>query len=135
LPGYFRAIRDVFANDAAHEVGAVAATLINEMDRPLSWRWRLRFWLRIVPRGEPGRYYPMATSVPRGLMRPFTGTRPTDIFPGAAFACRREVLDRHRFSDFFDGYCQGEDVEMSMRIGREWKLLWCGDAHADHQPA
>jgi len=132
LPGYFRIIREAFIEK---QVGAVAGTLVNEMDRPLSWRWRVRFFLRLVPRGEPGRYYPTATSVPRALMKPFTGTRPTDIFPGAAFACRREALKKHRFSEFFNGYCQGEDVEMSMRIGRDWKILWSGDAHAIHQPA
>ena len=130
-PGYFEAMREAFLPG----VGAVAGTLINELNKPVSLRWRARFFLRLVPRGEPGRYYPTATSVPRALMKPFTGTRPTDIFPGAAFACRREVFGRHRFSEFFNGYSQGEDVEMSMRIGRDWKILWCGDARAVHQPA
>ncbi len=134
-PGFFRAIRDVFQNDRTGAVGAVGGSLINEMNRPLSRRWQLRFALRLVPRGEPGRYYPTATSVPRALATPFTGTRPTDVLPGAAFACRREVLRRHRFSEFFDGYSQGEDLEMSLRIGRDWQLVWSGDARAIHEPA
>jgi glycosyltransferase involved in cell wall biosynthesis len=134
-PGYFRAIREVFRNDRTGEVGAVGGSLINEMNRPLSWRWRLRFALRLVPRGEPGWYYPTATSVPRALVAPFSGTRPTDVLPGAAFACRREVLRRHRFSEFFNGYSQGEDLEMSLRIGQDWRLVWSGDARAIHEPA
>jgi glycosyltransferase involved in cell wall biosynthesis len=134
-PGFFQAIREVFRQDRAAEVGGVGGSLINEMNRPLSRRWRLRFALGLVPRGEPGRYYPTATSVPRALALPFIGTRWTDILPGAAFACRREVLRQHRFSQFFNGYSQGEDLEMSRRIGQNWRLVWSGDARAIHEPA
>jgi glycosyltransferase involved in cell wall biosynthesis len=133
-PGYFRAIREVFLADTAQVVGAVAGSPINEMDKPLMWRWRIRFFLGLAPRnGEPGRYYPMATSVPRSLMPLFTGTRPTDILPGATFACRHAVFEKHRFSLFFDGYSQGEDLEMSLRLGRDWQILWSGDARCIHE--
>lgn len=135
LPGYFTAIRAVFDADSDAAIAAVAGTLINELDQPVPWRWRIRFALRLVPRGESGRYYPMATSVPRALARPFTGSRPTDVLPGAAFACRRTALARCRFSQFFDGYSQGEDLEMSRRLARDWELRWCGDAHAIHRKA
>ena len=135
LPGYFTAIRAVFHADPDAAIAAVAGTLINELDQPLPLRWRIRLALRLVPRGEPGRYYPMATSVPRGLARPFMGTRPTDVLPGAAFACRRAALARCRFSHFFDGYCQGDDLEISRRLARDWELRWCGDAHAIHRQA
>jgi glycosyltransferase involved in cell wall biosynthesis len=132
--GYFRAIRQVFARDLAGVVGAVAGTLINELNQPLSWRWRTRRALGLIPRnGESGRYYPTATSVPRALAQPFHGVRPTDILPGAAFACRRQALLGQRFSLFFAGYSQGEDLEMSLRLRKNWQLRWCGDAHAVHE--
>lgn len=133
--GYFREIRDVFRADASGEVGAVCGSIVNEMGKPLSLRWRLRFLLGLVPRGESGKYYPTATSVPRSLVSPFSGIRPVDIVPGGATAYRRAVFDRHRFSEFFSGYAQGEDVEMSLRIGKEQKLVWCGDAHVNHYHA
>ncbi|HEX6534334.1 MAG TPA: glycosyltransferase [Gemmatimonadaceae bacterium] len=135
-PGYFAAIRAVYDADAAGEVGAVCGTPIEELDRPLSLRWRARLALRLAPRdGEPGRYYPTATSVPRALARPFTGTRRVDVMPGCAMSFRREVLERHRFSGFFHGYAQGEDLEMSLRVGRDRVVLWCGDAHVTHEHA
>ncbi len=137
-PGYFRAIRQVFIRDLAGKVGAVAGSLVNEMNKPLSLRWRARLALGLAPRhGEPGRFYPTATSVPRAIATPFTGTRVTDTLPGAAFAVRRNALQQQRFSLFFDGYSQGEDLEMSLRLRRDWQLLWCGDAHAihDQEPA
>jgi glycosyltransferase involved in cell wall biosynthesis len=133
LPGYFRAIRSVFTAEAPRNVGAVCGSIINALDKPLTPRWRIRFLLRLVPpRGEYGKYYPTATSVPMGLTKPFSGVRAVDIMPGGAAAYRREVFDRNRFSRFFYGYSQGEDMEMSLRIGREWTLLWCGDAHVLH---
>ena len=135
LPGYFTAMRAVFHSDPGAAIAAVAGTTINELDQPVPRRWRIRFALGLVPRGEPGRYYPMATSVPLGLARPFTGTRPTDVLPGAAFACRRAALEQCRFSQFFDGYSQGEDLEMSRRLARNGELRWCGDARAIHRKA
>jgi GT2 family glycosyltransferase len=132
-PGYFRAIREALAND--DKLGAVCGTIINEMNQPVPIRWRWRFRLGLVPRGEPGRYYPMATSVPRCLVAPFRGLRPVDLVPGGATAYRREVFTRHRFSEFFAGYSQGEDMEMSLRLGRDWRLAWCGEAHVIHNHA
>jgi glycosyltransferase involved in cell wall biosynthesis len=132
-PEYFRAIHEVFASDETRSVGAVCGSILNEMNRPMPLRWRLRLRLGLVPRGEPGRYYPTATSVPRCTVTPFQGTRRVDIVPGGATAYRREVFRRHRFSSFFEGYSQGEDLEMSLRIGCDWQLLWCGEAHCVHQ--
>jgi GT2 family glycosyltransferase len=66
-------------------------------------------------------------------MKPFTGTHPVDILPGCAMAFRRTVLEHIRFSEFFSGYAQGEDVEMSLRVGRQWRLVCCGDAWVVHK--
>jgi len=134
-PGDFTAIRRVFVDDAAGRVGAVCGSVINEMDVEPSLRWRVRFLLRLVPRGEPGRYYPTATSVPKGLTVPFTGTRLIDVMPGCSMTFRRTALRQERFSLFFDGYAQGEDMEMSLRIRRRWEIRWCGDAHVVHRHA
>ena len=134
--GYFEAIWRVFLADRGGAVGAVCGSIVNQMDRPMSLRWRLRFLLGLAPRnGRPGRYYPTATSVPISVTPPFAGVRAVDILPGGASAYRRDVFAVERFSLFFDGYAQGEDVEMSLRIGGSWKLLWCGDAHLEHYHA
>jgi GT2 family glycosyltransferase len=135
LDGYFAALRRVLADDATGRIGAACGALVNEMGRPLEWRWRLRFALGIAPRGEPGTFFRTATSVPGSLGAPFHGTRPVDMLSGGASCYRRAVLRRHRFSLFFDGYAQGEDLEFSRRIAREWELRWCGDAHVVHAHA
>jgi GT2 family glycosyltransferase len=129
---YFPEIRSVFEKDLAGQVGAVSGLIINEMHAPLSFRWRLRLALRMVPRLEPGIYHSSGTALPPNLISPFSGLRRIDTLSGCAMSFRRIVFDQHRFSEFFSGYSQGEDLEISLRIRKQWDILWCGDAHAIH---
>jgi len=135
LEGYFREMARVFGEDREGRIGGIAGCVINEMERPLARRWRLRFALGMVPRIEPMIYYPSGTHVPRSLLKPFHGVRPVDVMPGCACALRREVFETERFSCFFEGYSQGEDLEMSLRVGRRWRVVCCGDARILHLPA
>ena len=135
LPGYFREMRRIFVDDRARRTGGIAGCVINEMDKPVVRRWQLRFLLRIVPRIEPMIYYPSGTHVPRSLLKPFSGVRRVEVLPGCAWTFRREVFDTERFSCFFQGYSQGEDLEMSLRVGRRWELVCSGDARILHLPA
>lgn len=57
------------------------------------------------------------------------------VMPGCSMSFRRAALERHRFSHFFYGYSQGEDLEMSLRVGRDYLVLWCGDARVIHDHA
>jgi GT2 family glycosyltransferase len=131
-PQYFREIRQVFVTDKVGKVGAVTGLMINLLNDQLSLRWRLRLAIRLVPQIEPGRYYPSGTCIPKKLVGPFSGVRRIDALDGCSMAFRRTVLDKHRFSEFFTGYSQGEDLEISLRIQPEWQILWCGDAHVNH---
>jgi len=135
LDNYFREIRNIFKGDSKKRIGAIGGSVVNELDKPISRRWKLRLALGIVPRIQPMTYGACGTSTPKGLISRFKGVRRVDVLPGCAFAFRREVLDRHRFSSFFDGYSQGEDLEMSLRVGAEWDVVCCGDAEVLHQQA
>jgi len=131
-PEYFSVVRRVFLDDAAKAIGAVGACVMNEWDQSLTWRWRIRLALGIVPRIEPMKYSHCGTSNPRTLLKPFTGIREVDLLSGCAFSFRREVFNCERFSNFFEGYSQGEDMEMSLRVGTRWKLVCAGDAKVVH---
>jgi GT2 family glycosyltransferase len=135
LPGYFQEMVRVFEADGALRIGGIAGCVLNEMDRPLAGRWRLRFALGIVPRIAPMIYYPSGTHVPRSVLKPFSGVRSIDVMPGCAWTFRREVFETERFSCFFEGYSQGEDLEMSLRVGHRWRLVCCGDSRILHLPA
>lgn len=133
--GYFREIRKAFAADQDRRVGAIGGAIVNEMDRPLSFRWRVRLALRLIPRAEPMRYDSCGASLPKSMIKPFAGVRTVDVVPGGASCFRREVFKDKRFSAFFAGYSNGEDVEMSLRTGRSFTLLLCGSAKINHYPA
>jgi GT2 family glycosyltransferase len=134
-PGYFAALREVFVQDRERQIGAVRGFLTNGINKPLTRLWRLRYALGLVPRGEPGRYHSCGTSGTWDLVEPFRGVRQVDVLAGGASAYRREVFSAHRFSEFFSGYAQGEDLEMSLRLGRHWRLAVCGEARVKHDHA
>lgn len=130
--GYFAELRRLFREDTRETIGAIGVCALNELNKALPIRWRLRRKLRLVPLNEPFVYNDAGTSAPSGLLKPFSGVRDVDLFPGYAFAVRRQVFEHIRFSGFFDGYSYGEDVEMSLRIKRHWRVLNCGDARVVH---
>ena len=134
-PGYFQETQKVFLEDTAEKVGAICGLNINEIDRPLVRRWRLRLALGLVSRNEPKIYQASGTSIPINSIKPFVGVRQVDILNGNAMAFRRTVLNENRFSAFFHGYSWGEDLEISLRVRRKWQILWCGDARVVHNHA
>lgn len=133
LKGYFSTICKVLEQEPS--IGAVAGCIINEINRPLLARFKVRFALGLIPRMQPMMYFPTAMCIPRCALKPFHGIKMMDVFPGGAVAIRRQVFDHERFSEFFQGYSQGEDFEMSLRIRRRWKVACAGDAHVVHNPA
>jgi GT2 family glycosyltransferase len=138
-PGYFKAIEHVFLEEgkkqlqgATKPLGGVGGSFITPSSSRIPFRWGIRFALKLVDGRNPSRYYASGTSVPRQLIPPFNGIIETDWLVGAAMAFRREVFAKHRFSTFFEGYSYGEDVEMSLRVGSNWRLVWSGDARVTH---
>ncbi|MEO8429901.1 MAG: glycosyltransferase [Acidobacteriota bacterium] len=131
-PGYFGNMRQALVDDREKKVVAVCGTIVNAMNQPVPLRWRGRVLLGIIPKCDGGTYFPGGVSVPHSFSAPFEGVRKVDFIPGGASAYRRSIFDKHRFSSFFSGYAQGEDLEMSLRISRDGELLWCGDAPVAH---
>ena len=134
-PNYFRAIRDVFEKDECRQIGAIRGFLTNCAELPVNLLWKLRYRLGIVPTDGPGLYHNCGTSCTWNGIPAFRGIKEIDVLAGGAAAYRREVFDKHRFSQFFYGYSQGEDLEMSLRIRKDWKIVLCGDARVDHREA
>lgn len=132
LEWYFTEVRQIFLQDPEKTIGATAAHIVNEMNRPTTRRWRIRRAIGLIPRTEPLKYNDVGTSTPGSLLKPEPGLSDVDVFTGAAFAVRREVFEHMRFSEFFAGYSWGEDLEMSLRIRRKWRVVFCGDARVWH---
>lgn len=127
-------IVDVLQNDKNYEVGGVVGYRTNEYFKASDserWRWYKR--LRLLTIYEPGRYdFESGYPINNNMQPPFSGTRPVDFMTTACAVWRREVIDSGlRFDPFFRDYGVLEDAHFSLRAGRDWKLLQCGDAHCE----
>jgi GT2 family glycosyltransferase len=137
-PGYFCEIRRVFVEEnssSGKRIGAVCGYVDNEMNLPGPWRWRFRLATGLVRNLGPMMYDPAGTGIPRNFMKPFRGVKPVQVMHGLSMNFRRQALEQHRFSRFFEGYSYGEDVDISLRVGQDWAVVCAGDAHVNHYPA
>jgi glycosyltransferase involved in cell wall biosynthesis len=65
-----------------------------------------------------------------GIVGYRSGVRKVDFMTTACAVWRREVFENDfRFDPFFCDYGVLEDAHLSLRAGRQWELLQCGDAH------
>lgn len=128
-PDFLARIAEVFAADRERRVGGVVGYRTNQYIRDAArWRWYRR--LKLFTTYEPGRYdFQSGYPINNNLQPPFTGTREVDFMTTACAVWRREVFDAGlRFDLFFRDYGVLEDAHFSLRAGRSWKLLQCGDA-------
>jgi glycosyltransferase involved in cell wall biosynthesis len=133
-PGFLERIIEVMESDPDKKVGGVVGYRSNEFfDTSDSQRWRWYRKLRLLTIYEPGRYdYASGYPINNSMQPAFTGTRPVDFMTTACAVWRREVLDSGlRFDPFFRDYGVLEDAHFSLRAGRDWELLQCGDAKCE----
>ncbi|HEY8187120.1 MAG TPA: glycosyltransferase [Pyrinomonadaceae bacterium] len=131
-PQFLNTIINVFAQDTEKKIGGIVGYRTNQhfrLNDRQRWRWYRR--LRLLTIYEPGKYdfrsgYPI-----NALMQPpFSGLRKVDFMTTACAVWRREVFECGlRFDPFFRDYGVLEDAHLSLRAGRQWELLQCGDAH------
>jgi glycosyltransferase involved in cell wall biosynthesis len=128
---FLRVIVEIFNAEESSTVGGIVGYRIGQhftIEKSERWRWYKR--LKLLTTFEPGRYdfncgYPINTY----LQPPFTGVRTIDFMTTACAVWRREVFaDNLRFHPFFSDYGVLEDAHFSLRAGRKWSLLQCGDA-------
>ena len=133
-PDFLARIAEVFAQDDARSIGGVVGYRFNQHFPAESGRWRWYRRLRFFSTYEPGRYdYQSGIPINVNLQPPFTGLRPIDFMTTACAVWRREVFAAGlRFDPFFRDYGMLEDAHFSLRAGRNWRLLQCGDARCQH---
>lgn len=132
---FFTRMLTVFRSDDEREVGGVLGFRTNEhfeREERMRWRWYRR--LRLLTVFEGGRYdYRVGYPVNIKLQSPFAGVREVDFISSACAVWRRRVFDEGiSFDPFFADFGVLEDAHMSLRAGRKWRLLLCGDARCLH---
>lgn len=138
-PQFLSTMATLMKDDASRDVGGAVGYRTNyQIDVGDSQRWRWYKKLGLLSIFEPGRYdFRCGYPINNALQPPFTGTRPVDFITTACAVWRREVFESGlRFSAFFKDYGVLEDAHMSLKAGRQWRLLQCGDARCEelHSP-
>lgn len=126
-PNFIAEIVRVFEEDSKREVGGVSGIpILPDRVRVHAQPWWLdRFLMRIFASKEERNYHgrligPAINFDPADL--PDT-VQPVEWLSGCAMAYRREALLAERFWESFTGYSIGEDIHLSARVGRNYRLL------------
>jgi glycosyltransferase involved in cell wall biosynthesis len=100
--------------------------------QPPDLLWRTRRLLGIVSDLRPGSYQRSGMSVPWSFMPPTEGVVDADWLPGCAMMWKTGLIREIGFSEAFEGYAQGEDLDFSLRARRKGKLVIAGAARFLH---
>jgi len=130
---YIEHIANLFENDTECSIGAAGGVIAN---KPFYQPSRInRWWLHILE-GVPVEHFdgrvigPVITFYPDGKRgNPFY----VDWLPGPTIAVRREVFSIEKFGTFFCGYSYKEDVELTLRISKRWKVVCVPTAKVTHE--
>jgi len=132
-PGCLKAMMKVLTDDEKTEIGGVGVILTNQHYTPP--RKLFKLWLSFLA-GERADSYagrvigPAVNILPASL----TDGRVVEVewLNSTCTAYRREAFLAERFGEQFEGYSMFEDVHLSLRIGRRWKLVVATGARAFH---
>ncbi len=134
-PEFLEVIAHQFNQDQTRKIGGIVGYRVNEhFERESRQRWRWYRRLRLLTVFEPGRYdYQTGYPINANHQPPFSGVREVDFMTTACAVWRRDVFESGlTFDPFFRGYGVLEDAHFSLRAGRRWTLLQCGDARCQH---
>ena len=128
---FLQTIIDVFYSGKAEKVGGIVGYRTGghfSVETSSRWKWYKR--LKLLTTFEPGRYdFNCGYPINNYLQPPFEGVRPVDFMTTACAVWRRDVFEAGlRFHPFFQDYGVLEDAHFSLRAGRRWELLQCGEA-------
>jgi glycosyltransferase involved in cell wall biosynthesis len=132
--GFLQLVVTLFSQPGMDDVGGVCGYDILHYGVPISWRWKLRRLLGAVHSLEPGSVDHLGRNVPISFAQPFTGCRPIGWFNGFCMIFRKQAVANESFDEKLPSY-GGDDRDLSMRVGRKWRLLFCGDLRLEHRSA
>jgi GT2 family glycosyltransferase len=132
LPGCLREMENAYRS-APDEIVGVGAFVQDEPLAPApALLWRVRHLLRILPDLRPGRYHRSGVSVPWLFLKPTTELVEGDWLPGCAMMWRTKEARAVSFYEAFEGYALGEDLDFSLRMRAEGRLVVAGAARVLH---
>jgi GT2 family glycosyltransferase len=113
------------------EVVGVGALDLHGLKKPSSM-WRIRRLFGIVPTLKPGTYTRSGISIPWTFQGPTDEILPADWLSGCCMMWKTAIARKVKFNEGFAGHSTGEDLDLSLRMGRHGKLMVAGKAHILH---
>jgi len=113
------------------DIVGVGSRIINEDSKP-GLMWDILNWMGAIPDLTPGKYHRSGLIAPLRLLGSHQGGVNVDRLQGGCTIWRTSIARRVRFSEFFHGYAQSEDLEFSRRIAQYGRLVVSGKAQVRH---
>jgi GT2 family glycosyltransferase len=133
-PDYHEKILEAYCSPQFHNIGGVTGRELHPLAQSPFREMLNRIFLhhRTIPHGK-GRLLPTGNAV---LVHDPQEISTAAVFSGFNMSFPKDVFMRHKFDENMTGYALGEDVDLTLRIGRECCLLqtpFAGILH-NHSP-
>jgi glycosyltransferase involved in cell wall biosynthesis len=115
----------------SEDIVGIGARILDEDAKP-GLLWNSLQWLGAVPDLTPGEYQRSGLIAPLRLLGEYQNEIDVDRLPGGCTVWRTSLAQKERFSEFFHGYAQSEDLEFSLRMAKYGRLVASGKAQARH---
>jgi glycosyltransferase involved in cell wall biosynthesis len=130
-PDFLSRVYGMLKSPGMHDVGGLTGYDVLNYPSPVTLRWKLRWVLGAIPSLQPGDADHLGRAVPVSFMTPYSGCRSVKWLSGFCIIYRRAAIGALRFDEKLPTY-GGEDRDFSAAIGKQWRLLLCGDLHLRH---
>jgi glycosyltransferase involved in cell wall biosynthesis len=120
-----------FSRPEMQDVGGITPYDVLNYPMPITMRWRLRNLLGVMPSLDPGQVDHLGRAVPISFLKPWPGQKQIGWLGGFCMIYRRTAMEGLAFDEALPTY-GGEDRDFSMRVGKRWRLMICGDLLVQH---
>lgn len=121
----------LFQQSEMKEVGGVTGYDVLNYGVPMRFRHKLRGRLGFYKSWRPGALARCGLVVPLDIQPPFSGCLDVGWLGGFCMLYRREAVAGLSFDEGLPTY-GGEDTNFSMKVGKKWRLVLCGDLQLKH---
>jgi glycosyltransferase involved in cell wall biosynthesis len=130
-PTFLAEVDRIFGLAEMREVGGLTGFDTSYYPQPITWVWRLRACLGVMPGLAPGAADHLGRRVPIEFADAAVTHRRVGWLPGFCMLFRREAVLGLSFDEQLPTYA-GEDKEFSMDVGRKWALALRADLPLIH---
>ncbi len=122
-----------FWESASKDLGGTCLNVLNDSPKLVSWLKRQKITSRLGLYGsKKGAVLRSGFHVPFGHV---SETIYVHWLPTYCVVYAKDVVETYPFDEFFKGYSYLEDLDLSYRIGKKFRLAVVADAHFYHYPS